>query len=159
MKILVFSDSHSDVRKMKEALNIHKNTCEAVIFLGDGLKDIRYLKPMYPEIAFFEVKGNCDFFEDADTENVVNLDGIRVLIAHGHTYGVKGGYGSIAIRAEKVGADAAFFGHTHRPTEEAYKINGKTIRLFNPGSIGKGGTYGVVNTSGKVLITGHGKIL
>ena len=160
MKILVFSDSHSDSRKMREALNIHKMTCEVVLYLGDGLKDIRYLKMQYPQIAFFEVKGNCDMFDnDAQREMLINLDGINIFFAHGDRFGVKGGYGAIASYGEKIGADAVFFGHTHQPFDDIWEVNGKSIHLFNPGSIGKGGTYGVVNTSRGVLVTSHGKIL
>lgn len=160
MKIIVFSDSHSDTRKMREAINLHKHNTDAVIYLGDGLKDVNYLKNMFPQIAFFEVKGNCDFFErESEEERLLTLDGVKILITHGHLYGVKGGYGNIATYAEKIGADAVFFGHTHVPFENIYEINDKNIVLFNPGSIGKYGDYGVVNISGKVLVTSHGKIL
>ena len=34
----------------------------------------------------------------------------------------------------------------------------KQIRLFNPGSVGYEGSFGVVNTSGSVLVTSHGKL-
>lgn len=159
MKILVFSDSHSDTRKMREVLNMHKATCQVVMFLGDGLKDIRYLKNQYPNIAFFEVKGNCDFFEDGETEKLINIEKFKILICHGDKYGVKSGYATLAKRGESQGADAVFFGHTHQPFDGVMEINGKNIHLFNPGSIGKQGNFGVVNTSGKVLVTSHGKIL
>lgn len=159
MKILVFSDSHSNSRKMKEAIDLHKHTCEVVIFLGDGLKDIYFLKEQYPTIAFFAVKGNCDFFDyETEKERMLCLDGINIMITHGDLYGVKGGYGNIAVQAEKKGADAVFFGHTHIPYDNIMEINGKSIHLFNPGSVGYEGSYGVVNTSGRVLVTGHGKI-
>ena len=160
MKIIVFSDSHSDTRKMREALKIHKSNTEVVVFLGDGLRDVESLKVMYPNIAFFSVKGNCDFFErEAEEERLLTLDGVKILITHGHLYGVKGGYGKIATHAEKIGADAVFFGHTHIPLESICEVNNKNIVLFNPGSIGKDGNYGVVNTSGKVIVTSCGKIL
>ena len=55
-------------------------------------------------------------------------------------------------------ADAVFFGHTHTPYDDILDIGEKRIHLFNPGSIGYGGTYGVVNTSGRVLVTSHTKI-
>lgn len=160
MKLLVFSDSHSDTRKMKEAIDMHARTCDGVVFLGDGLRDAEYLKDNYMDIPFFCVKGNCDFFaKDAENERVLYFDGFKILITHGHAYGVKGGIGNLLYRARELEADAVFFGHTHVPCEESIEIAGKRIQLFNPGSIGHGGSFGVVNTSGKVLVLSHGKIL
>lgn len=160
MKMLVFSDSHSDTRKMKEALSLHKNICDAVIFLGDGIRDINRIKEDYPQIAFYVVKGNCDLFAgEAEEEMLLSLDGVKIFITHGHNYGAKGGCGRLAYRARELEADAVFFGHTHLPLDNVIEVQGKSIRLFNPGSIGHSGSFGVVNTSGNVLITSHGKIL
>lgn len=159
MKILVFSDSHNNTRKMREAISLHKGDCEAVIFLGDGINDIQSLKAYYPQIAFFVVRGNCDFYcTNEDKEKLVCLGGISILITHGDLYGVKGGYGVIAQACEKQGADAVFFGHTHVAFDSVMEVNGKNIHLFNPGSIGRNGEYGIVYTSGKILVTSHGKI-
>ncbi len=160
MKILVFSDSHSDTRKMKEAIDMHAANCQAVIFLGDGLKDIAYLMDKYPNIPLFAVKGNCDFFaKDAEEERLLCFENFKMLITHGHLYGVKGGYGNLIYRARELDVDAVFFGHTHVPLDNIVEIEDKRVHLFNPGSIGHEGSFGVVNTSGRVLVTGHGKIL
>ncbi|MBQ7788340.1 MAG: YfcE family phosphodiesterase [Clostridia bacterium] len=160
MKILVFSDSHGKGKNISSAIELHKKSCDLVVFLGDGLSDIDYLKSLYPELTFFAVKGNCDFFTGgtSNLESVFDLDGIKVLITHGHRYGVKSGVGTILKRAHELDADAVFFGHTHTPYDDILDIGEKRIHLFNPGSIGYGGTYGVVNTSGRVLVTSHTKI-
>ena len=159
IKILVFSDSHSNSKYIEKALEIHGGVCDLVVFLGDGVRDADYVKGKYPSIPFFIVRGNCDFFgQEYPIYSVLDLDGIRVLVTHGHTFGVKGGYERIANVAKELEADAAFFGHTHMPMDDIYDIDGKRIRLFNPGSIAYGGTYGVVNTSRGVLVTSHGKI-
>ena len=159
MKILVFSDSHGKSKHIDEALKIHGGVCDLVIFLGDGLSDIEYIKGKYPGITFFSVKGNCDFFAGGyPNYSVLDLDGIKVLVTHGHLFGAKGGYERLVYLALEKEADAVFFGHTHVPTCEIVECNDKQIHLFNPGSIGYGGTYGVVNTSGKVLVCSHGKI-
>ena len=160
MKLLVFSDSHSDTRRMNEAIALHARTCDGVIFLGDGIKDVEYLRSHYPELPFFIVKGNCDFFaKEAETEKVICLENFKVLITHGHLYGAKGGVGNLIYRARELDVDAVFFGHTHVPYDDAVEIGEKRIQLFNPGSVGHSGSFGVVNTSGKVLVTSHGKIL
>lgn len=159
MKLLVFSDSHSHLDKIKEAIELHKAKCDCILFLGDGIKDIEYIKEMYPQIPFFYVKGNCDLMaQDVDTEMLLSLDNFKILITHGHKYGVKGGLGTLAYRARELDADAVFFGHTHVPFDNIIEVSGKNIHLFNPGSIGYEGYFGVVNTSGRVLIKGHGKL-
>lgn len=159
MKFLVFSDSHSDYKSMKEAIAIQRGGLDGVIFLGDGVRDIERIKEEYPETAYFIVKGNCDLMAgEYETERVLDLDGVRLFITHGHLYGAKGGYGRLAYRARELEADAVLFGHTHIPCDEVIEIHGKSIRLFNPGSIGRGGVFGVLNTSGGVIVTSHGKI-
>ena len=159
MKLLVFSDSHSNSHKIKKAIELHKAKCDCVIFLGDGVRDIEYIREQYPNISFFIVKGNCDFFvKDIEEERILYLDEFKILITHGHLYGAKSGYGRLAYRARELGTDAVFFGHTHIPYDDIVEIENKQIRLFNPGSIGHGDSFGVVNTSGSVMITSHGKL-
>ena len=159
MKILVFSDSHSNFSKIKDVINMHRSSCDCVIFLGDGVKDVLYVKEQYPQIPFFIVKGNCDLFcKDVEEEKLLYLENFKILITHGHLYGAKSGYSRLAYRARELEADAVFFGHTHIPYDDVLEIGEKKVQLFNPGSIGYGGSFGVVNTSGKVLVTSHGKI-
>ncbi len=160
MKLLVFSDSHSNSYKIKEVIDMHRANCQGVIFLGDGVRDIEYIKDQYPQIPFFIVKGNCDMMaRDVESERLINFDGIKIFITHGHLYGAKSGCGRLAYRARELEADAVFFGHTHIPLDDIIEVGDKRIHLFNPGSIGYGGSFGVVNTSGNILITSHGKLL
>ena len=160
MKILVFSDSHSHPKYIERAIEIHKGYADLVIFLGDGIRDIEYIKNRYPHLPFIIVKGNCDVFSSAEYRDysVLDLDGIKILITHGHLFGVKSGYDRIMYRAEELGADAVFFGHTHLPLDLPTYVGERKVHLFNPGSISYGGTYGVVNIANGVLITSHGKI-
>lgn len=159
MKILVFSDSHSQSGNIKMAIDLHKNDTDLVIFLGDGVNDLYSIRSIYPEIPFFVVKGNCDFYcQDVCGESVLNLDGIRVLVTHGHLYSAKSSYTFLARHAAELEADAVFFGHTHIPYDDIIEAGNSRIQIFNPGSIGYGGSYGIVHTSGKTLVTSHGKI-
>ena len=60
---------------------------------------------------------------------------------------------------EERAVEAVFFGHTHQPIDDIYDLeNGDRIRLFNPGSIGYDGIYGVVNIKAGAIVTSHGKI-
>ena len=159
MKILVFSDSHGKWKNIDEALSLHSGVCDAVLFLGDGLSDIERVRDKYPNIAFFSVRGNCDVFGFSDTpdEEILNFDGIRIFFAHGHKYGVKGSHGYILNKAVELCADAVLFGHTHMPYASVEYFGEKRVQIFNPGSIGAG-SYGILNTSGKVLVTSWGSI-
>jgi putative phosphoesterase len=159
LKILVFSDSHSRSNKILEVLKLHNGKCDAVVFCGDGARDMDYIKSKYPDIPFFIVKGNCDYFSgDYSDELFVSFGEIKIMIAHGHKHGVKSSLTALLMDAKLNGADAVFFGHTHIPYDNIHDVGDSRIHLFNPGSIGASSTYGVINTSGKVLVTSIAKI-
>ena len=73
---------------------------------------------------------------------VLILDDHRVLIAHGHTLGVKTGLLRAQYRALEMNADILLFGHTHVPLVDA----ASRPMMMNPGSIGdpRRPTYGVL---------------
>ena len=122
-------------------------------------EDIERIKNEYPQIAFFIVRGNCDFMAgDYENEKIITLGSNRVLICHGHTLSVKSTLVRATLRAVELECDALFFGHTHMPEDNVLDVMDKQIHVFNPGSIGYHGNYGVVNTSGNVLVTNHGKM-
>ena len=51
MKILVFSDTHGDMTKMKRAILSHSDA-EVIIHCGDGETDLNYMKNAFPERPF-----------------------------------------------------------------------------------------------------------
>ena len=141
MKILVISDSHGDVVSIQKIISLHRDA-ELLIFLGDGLRDLAVATESIPStMATVSVCGNCDFFSlgslAARDEETLTVGGRRIFITHGHKYGVKGGLGTLAAAAFARGADIVLFGHTHEPHESFVEIDGRSIRLFNPGSVGR----------------------
>jgi len=175
MKLVVFSDSHGGAIYIKKALDMHRNA-DAAIFLGDGISDFFAWRERYPEIAFIAVRGNCDAgFGDmygARATEELTLDGKRIFICHGNTYGVKGGYGNLVHAARLRGADIVLFGHTHQRLER-YISEGegaedadaagcacgtKPLYLVNPGSIGGRGSEGE-HSFGIVEIKGNGVLV
>ncbi|MCL2753105.1 MAG: YfcE family phosphodiesterase [Defluviitaleaceae bacterium] len=157
MKYLVFSDSHGETKLMH---NIVKNAClddsppEGIIFLGDCLNDIQKIQRDFPNFTYHIVAGNCDFMSPAPVEKLLDFDNTKILITHGHRYGVKSGHDRILTAALQMGADAAFFGHSHIPII----LQKNSITLLNPGSITepRGGqareSYAVVEIiGGKIL--------
>ena len=153
MKILVFSDSHGNSKNIVDAIKRSGAGAELAVFLGDGLGDVEYAKSKFPSLAFYEVRGNCDFFaSDIPKQSVLDLDGIRLLITHGDRYNVKYGLTNIIYAAAELEAHAVLFGHTHAPTEQCEYVDEKRIQLFNPGSIAQG-SYGVINIANGTLVT------
>lgn len=149
MKILVFSDSHGSPGYMQEAMARHR-TADAVIFLGDGERDAEGLRALYPETAFYIVRGNCDFGSAAPDELVLDLDGARIFCTHGHNYGVKYDYYRAVCAARARKANLLLFGHTHQPLE----MYDDGLYILNPGSAsGYRASYAMADVSPAGILT------
>ena len=137
MRIAVFSDLHggSDL-PMQEAFEQY----DYVVFLGDGLMKVRYFEYEHPE-KFLFVRGNCDGYDETPLRLILDFDGVRVMLTHGHEERVKYGLMGILGVAKTQEVQVVLFGHTHRP--EVTEIDG--ILFVNPGSAaslyGRGGTF------------------
>lgn len=150
MKILVFSDSHSNVSNVCNIIDICKSDTSLVVHLGDLTSDFKKIKNRFPDIPGISVKGNNDFFDlEVESEYVGILEGIKCLFTHGHQYSVKSGISGIAVRARALKAELVLFGHTHMPYKEK---RGNTL-FFNPGSVGVGGlyTFGIIHINRSVI--------
>lgn len=129
MKILVFSDSHGAMGKMVEAME-HERP-HHVFFLGDHYRDGIELSQLYPNIPMDIVRGNCDWGKGPDLR-VVELEGVRFLLTHGHLQYVKSGLDELLQEAKNRQVQVACFGHTHL----AKVVYRDGIYLMNPGSAG-----------------------
>lgn len=130
MKILVLSDSHGNVSNMVAAV---EQTAPRMIFhLGDCWRDAEKLHDLFPDIPLEQVPGNCDHRPSEPSERLLCLADKRILLCHGHTYGVKQSLLTAGYAAEEQNLDLFLFGHTHRPLVDR---RGKTL-FVNPGSIG-----------------------
>lgn len=140
MKILVFSDSHGDTANMVEV--IEREHPDRVFHLGDHIRDAEELEWAYPELTIDKVPGNCDWRTTAPLEKKLTLEGVPLLLCHGHEYGVKSSLGALAWHARDEKVSVALFGHTH----EAHSSRRFGIQLCNPGSCGMGAvpTYAVL---------------
>lgn len=167
MELLILSDSHGRADKIRETLSLQRRAPDGICFLGDGLRDTEML--LREEIPLYAVRGNCDwgsFFDDADTERLLFLEGHTLLLTHGHLYGVKSGEGALISRAATLGADIVLFGHTHTPLEQVIpkgSIIGGTellrpMYLFNPGSIGYEGFFGTLLLKKDTVLFSHGRV-
>ena len=149
MKILVLSDSHGRPGALRQT--IQKENPHAMLYLGDGLYDAEKMREEYPSLPIITVPGNCDWGSLDEPERFIELGGVRILMMHGHTRGVKYGGMNAYYAAREMGADVLLYGHTHRPMVD---YDG-TLYTMNPGSIRYTGTYGVLMIeSGKVADCG-----
>ena len=147
MKCLIFSDSHGSLDNMRAAVSMHRDT-EVIFFLGDGLREADLLREENPDKAFIAVRGNCDFYPyvngmEAEKIAVLTLSGRKIVATHGDLHGVKYALSGLIMLARDTGADIILFGHTHTRALECALANGRSVQLFNPGSISSG-SFGVL---------------
>ncbi len=96
-------------------------------FLGDGvqnLDDTLFHKELHA------VKGNCDAVS-FPREEIVEVEGLRILLTHGDLYGVKRGLLALKLRAEELACDVVFYGHTHDCRIDEID----DVTLINPGAL------------------------
>lgn len=159
--VLVISDSHGGIEALKKVFYTLKTQVDALLFAGDGIEDILHLliywaekdelKNRLPEVLCL-VAGNCDYkdyiltFFAGDKDNVntrctktfyfpdyifLTVCSMKILLTHGHLFGVKCDMKHLAAFAAENGCKAAVYGHSHIRT--LTEMNG--ISLINPGSL------------------------
>ncbi len=172
MTLLVLSDSHGRPDLIEEA--IRRVRPDGILFAGDGLRDLSRVEIPCP---LWAVAGNCDWLTtpliinggvfEPQNEELITVEGVRILLMHGHKYGVKGGLGQAVARAVQRDADLLIFGHTHIPLELHLRPDGgradfsvtKPLTLFNPGSLGdRHASFGTVTVRNGQLLCGHGEL-
>jgi putative phosphoesterase len=130
MKILVISDTHGDIENVKKIL-ANNDECEMVIHLGDYFRDALKLQELFPNFSYEYVYGNSDFMiGDIPIEKIIEVEGVKIFITHGHKYSVKWDFEKLYRKAENENVQALLFGHTH----EAVFENKGNYFILNPGS-------------------------
>ena len=133
-KLLILSDSHNSRLAIENILAAEADSIDALIFLGDGLRDLEQALTFYPSLRAYAVAGNCDFGALEPLDGLAAFDGVVVFYTHGHMY-------------------------THIPVAE--ERGG--VFLFNPGSCGRcytgPNTYGILTLAdGKVVSHEHKEV-
>lgn len=140
MKIVVFSDSHGEVDAMEQV--VRRERPYLVLHLGDLCRDFEELQRRLPTQVMQNVCGNCDGFTETPDQRLLRVEGRRILMMHGHRYGVKQSCGAAVFAAQEAGADILLFGHTHAALCE--DLDG--LWVMNPGSCrGYHASYGVIS--------------
>ena len=112
MRIGVFSDSHGDSHALDELLE-KMGHVDVVCFLGDVARDADHLRercaamPGQPEL--YAVRGNNDYYSTCQLpwELLIELDGVRIYMTHGHR---AAGYMGLVYKAQELEARVAMFG-------------------------------------------------
>lgn len=103
---------------------------DAWFHLGDYAMDADRLSRATGK-RVYSVAGNCDFLSDAPLELTVELEGLKLLLIHGHRYNVSANDTYRAcLRAKELDCNALFYGHTH--VSEISNYGG--LITINPGS-------------------------
>lgn len=123
--IFAFSDTHG--YPLPDKIIPIADESKHIFFLGDGING---LGDMLTRKNLHIVAGNCDRSE-FPSEIVLEIGGMRILLTHGHRYGVKNDLLPLALRAKELHCEAAFYGHTHVADISTYD----GVTLICPGSL------------------------
>lgn len=126
----VFSDSHGNTENMRRAIADAAPDC--LIHLGDCVRDADEIAREFPQLPLHAVRGNCDPEGAAPEDELFELAGLRLFIAHGHRHHVKFGLNAFCNSVHCSGAALGLFGHTHQAVWKQFGA----MQILNPGSVG-----------------------
>ena len=129
MKILIVSDTHGHERNLKRVIE-KVGPVDTFIHLGDIEGHEDYIEAL-ADCPVHMVSGNNDFFSDLPREEEIQLGTYRVLLTHGHYYGVSVGTDRLKEEARARNIDIVMYGHTHRPESD----RDAQVTVLNPGSL------------------------
>ncbi len=128
MNIGIISDTHGNYSAVEKVVSIAQKM-DMWLHLGDCTPDAEYLQDLV-NVPVYGVAGNCDWpMSNTCYERIVEAEGHKIFMTHGHNYGVRYTQEYVMEAAESQGADIALYGHTHIVD---YRI-GPPL-LLNPGS-------------------------
>ncbi|MDB4895331.1 MAG: putative phosphoesterase [Firmicutes bacterium] len=132
VRVAVFSDTHGEFTNLESVLP-QFGPVDWLLHAGDHFGDAAQVGRrlgLGPE-RIVAVVGNCDAPQTEPAQVVLEIGGVKILLTHGHHYGVKSTLDRILYRAAELEVRVAVFGHSHIP------VNGQDggVLLFNPGSL------------------------
>lgn len=139
MRILVLSDSHRYAFAVSMAIK-EQYGADIVVYLGDGEDDFDAYRNEIKTNRIYSVAGNNDYYSALPTSQIIEANGVRIYITHGHKEHVKYGNEILLQKAKMYNCSLVLYGHTHRAKYEY--VDG--IHLFCPGAL-KYEEYGVAD--------------
>lgn len=129
MKVLIVSDTHGRDTNLEKVVGMEE-PFDMMIHCGD-VEGREFFIQALADGPSCIVSGNCDFFSDLPREEEIDLGGNRVLVTHGHYYGVSMELRGLIEEARARNCRAVFFGHTHKPLI----MEKDGVLVINPGSL------------------------
>lgn len=124
MEFIVLSDNHGKTKELELILKKFPSAC-GFIHCGDNELSKELMAP------FHAVSGNNDYYVEYPDDLVVNLDGVRIYVTHGHLLPYGNRINALAAIAKQKGCTIACTGHTHVFIDK--DVDG--VRIINPGSL------------------------
>ena len=129
-KLFVLSDTHRRTDQIKNLL-LPMTESDYVIHLGDYASDMEPFADLLGD-KLIRVRGNGDFgCRDIPEDRVLETEGVRLFLTHGHHYRVKSTLVNLGIEAMSKDCAAALYGHTH--LADVTEFDG--VKMINPGSL------------------------
>lgn len=150
MRLLLVSDTHGKTEKLAGLLETYKNSVAYVCHMGDYSSDLSRFEKKYPNLKMVYVNGNTDYAFYGQVEETISVEPKegtlkKILVVHGHKFGVKTSYDRLLYYAKEKQVHGVFFGHTHKAA--CFLQDG--VFCMNPGSlvfpVTGTGTYGLVS--------------
>lgn len=151
MRIFVVSDTHGKIEDFLGKIETIEKP-DLVIHLGDYVDDGLEIEKV-TGVKTIIVKGNGDYsYSQYSEDEIINLNGKKVFITHGHNYNVTYSLDNLLYKSEELDADLLLYGHTHVPliTNEKGRV------IMNPGSatlprsFDRTKTFGIIEISEKI---------
>lgn len=130
MRILIVSDTHGAHENLETVIQ-KDGPFDRMFHLGDSEVSLEELEEL-AGCMVDAVAGNMDFRSTLPREKVVEVEGYRILLTHGHNDSVDQTLLMLDYKAQNLDVDIAMFGHTHVALLEE-----EGIVLFNPGSLSR----------------------
>jgi len=151
MRIGVVSDTHGKLDFFRKAVE-EMGAIDLLIHAGDHYQDAVHIGKEL-NVKVVAVAGNCDWHLPGPYEEELEIEGFRILVTHGHQYGVKSNHKKLAEKLKNGKYDLIIYGHSHMPEITCLSQG----YLLNPGSAasprrGSSRSYGILEISGNGLI-------
>lgn len=126
MKLVVFSDAHGNKELIKRVLEFNPDA-DYVISLGDSELPHNFLQ----DLDIIAIKGNYPRDGGFVFESVLEVEGKKIFLTHGHKYGVTKDMKKLLDKGMRDEYDLVLYGHTHIPKFD----NVAGVYYMNPGSL------------------------
>lgn len=152
MKIIVISDTHGYMHRLKDVVEKNKDA-DLILHLGDGVKEFFEVKKLYPDLSMNIVRGNCDLgYDHVPNNEIFDIDSHKIFASHGYMHNVKDSIDNYVEFARGNGADIILYGHTHKRLIKSED----NLYIMNPGSLScprsYGPSYGILNIDDNIIM-------